>query len=503
MKRLVFNLLFLICVCSCSTVRSIPSGFFINTKPTLDCIVEDLQNKKIVMLGENHAILNEEIFLLNNFKTLYDAGVRYLFTEGVMPSYLNPSDKNYFFFMFNPWVGANWKYEMVELYVKINNFNQNLPFEDRIKMIVPELGRIEVDSSDPSAFSEFINYRDDYAFNTIIKTLSESKTEERALILYGAGHADASNIDLNRNSLGKKLKNYYKDKFSNYCWYTNDWYFNSWIYNNSDWKDLFKESRVILAESMKNLTFPKDLNAFTGYILEPQSKYGTFYQYTPTPENLRYIFNKLKYYEQNIKDIENDKTFEITNNRYQYLISIYILKYYYGSNFEYDFWTKNKEENRLINALEKLYQYAFTPDKNPEDFVINKYSSVEKERLHQYYINSGIMDSLITKNLKIISEEQLKKIIELNSQEAWGTYWLAYVKTEKLEYQEALNYWMKFFELEISRSMEVYPLALSMAIKCAEKINNIETVKKYKTELSEIGNEHSFNVNGYSYSGYF
>ena len=74
-------------LCSCSRITSIVDDFILNrinkalpsAQNAVDFLVDRLESQKIVMIGENHPYANEELFLSENIKKLYDAGVRCFF----------------------------------------------------------------------------------------------------------------------------------------------------------------------------------------------------------------------------------------------------------------------------------------------------------------------------------------------------------------------------------------------------------------------------------------
>jgi hypothetical protein len=106
-----------------------------NSKNAIDTILNELQQCKIIAIGEEHTRVNEQLFLADNIEALYNAGVRYIFAEG------GGSDElieNYAFLMFYPWLNSGWRYETLALYDAVKNFNDALPLDDKILIISPE-----------------------------------------------------------------------------------------------------------------------------------------------------------------------------------------------------------------------------------------------------------------------------------------------------------------------------------------------------------------------------
>jgi hypothetical protein len=48
----------------------------LSAQNAVDFLVDSLERQNIIMIGENHSYVNEELFLSQNIKKLYDAGVR-------------------------------------------------------------------------------------------------------------------------------------------------------------------------------------------------------------------------------------------------------------------------------------------------------------------------------------------------------------------------------------------------------------------------------------------
>jgi hypothetical protein len=62
----------------------------------IDAIVDELQRRRIVAIGEHHDRVNEQLFLAGNIQALYNAGVRYIFVEGAPPLV---EDERYFYYV--------------------------------------------------------------------------------------------------------------------------------------------------------------------------------------------------------------------------------------------------------------------------------------------------------------------------------------------------------------------------------------------------------------------
>jgi hypothetical protein len=47
-------------------------------------ILNALAQNKLVFIGEDHALVNEELFMAENLQAFYDAGLRFLIREGAV-----------------------------------------------------------------------------------------------------------------------------------------------------------------------------------------------------------------------------------------------------------------------------------------------------------------------------------------------------------------------------------------------------------------------------------
>ena len=79
---------FLFLIISCKTKFDLR-----NEKDAAVQVVQDIQTKKIIFLGNNHNGAVPTFFLTENLKKFYDAGVRYLFLEGDNDNYISEPEK--------------------------------------------------------------------------------------------------------------------------------------------------------------------------------------------------------------------------------------------------------------------------------------------------------------------------------------------------------------------------------------------------------------------------
>jgi hypothetical protein len=326
-------------------------------KESITTLLEELEHKKILFIGEDHIIINEELFLAENLQKFYDTGVRYIFVESNPDlDIFIPGSKNYYFLLFYPWIIAGWKYETQSLQQAILAFNAKLPEADRIKILSPEP---YINSMD--IYKDILNYRDSNGAETIINIMDKTDNTVKALIFYGSGHAnikieknyinELSNIKYDWMPLAYRLKKHYEDNFASYRF--------AYIPNNI--KKYVSESSFILTE---NIHAVKIINAirknprYDGFIVEREGISGSFYQYNPTDENLQFILNMVEDYALYNQNAVPDTAYMPFDAQDQFLMGLYYLKLYFSDKFDYDFW-KIGVSTTLITALASLKEYAF------------------------------------------------------------------------------------------------------------------------------------------------
>jgi hypothetical protein len=153
----------------------------IASETAIDAVIENYKNTKIILLGEEHATVNEQLFVAGNIQKLHDAGFRYLFLEGGAntDNYLPGSD-GYNFIIFYPWMNAGWRYEDILLFQAIDTCNSTLPENEKIIFAEP-------DSNDEYYYDktvQWMNIRDSSAAETIIGIMDNVLLYARALIIY-------------------------------------------------------------------------------------------------------------------------------------------------------------------------------------------------------------------------------------------------------------------------------------------------------------------------------
>jgi hypothetical protein len=520
-----------------------------NSKSVIDVILKELQNSKIIAIGENHNIINEELFIADNIQALYNAGVRYIFTESSSDSTALPTGETYWFPMFYPWMAAGWRFEEIALYQAVSDFNNTLPADDKIQVLCFE--------SVPDSITDFAqrwNMRDSSSAEGIIKTMDTASDETKAIIYYGAAHTTTdvykqisipsfSDSKFEWLPLGYLLKNHYGNDFQSYLY---DAYHDKDFIISSKYQ--LNEPRIVLVKNIPiaNIPLLKDglalfaSNAeydigFDGYIVDLKPMYSSFYQYNPTNENLSFIFKTVEDYalksrpDNNYIPFEPEENiirglkfyFENVSKNYDYtspdttyfvqadpqggfMLGLYYLKLYFGDKFDYNFW-KTGTSKSLFSALTELKDYAFA-NNDPSEYVQTNFDRDTVILYHEYmFLSNIIFFNEQRKTAKYIQESYLLEAREIFPEDLWPLYWLGFVATEKEQWEKGLTYFQELFSYDLAFSMESLPLAYQKAALCAVKTGKSMVAEEYNSMASAIYNEYNIVVdkNRNSYVGYF
>jgi len=479
----------------------------IASETAIDAVIEDFKNANIILLGEySHSTVNEQLFVANNIQKLYDAGFRYLFLEGgANPANYLPGSDRYNFVMFYPWINAGWRYEEMLLFQAIDACNSTLPEKEQIKVIFAE-----PDSNDEYYYDknvEWMNLRDGSAAETIIGIMDSVPRDTKALIIYGGAHGslaiekkppDQFKRKYNWLTVAYRLKEHYGESFLSYMFFY------------SDAIDFLTESKLVLSKNIHsaNLAVGYYKKRYDGFIVEPKKLNGTYYQYNPTNENLKYIFDyidKVGNYALDNRDAFrnafSDTTYMPFDSQGQFLMGLYYLKMYFGDKFDYAFF-RSGSSKELLTALNELKAYAFTGG-SPSDYIkIN----IDHDSLMLYH--KYMADTLISeftdgrKSVKGIREDYLSEAYELFPEDLWALYWLGFTATEKKQYAKALYFFHTLFKTELASCMEILPLTYRKAALCAGKLKDKALEVEYNAIADSLYNEFGINVEGSTYAGY-
>ena len=434
------------------------------------------------MIGEDHTCVNEELFLSENIKKLYDAGVRYFFFEGgAIVENARPGDSGYNFYMFYPWMAAAWRYEEILFYQSLLDFNSTLPYKDQIKFIIPQ-----------TILSDNLNERDSSNFENITRIMDNVEENTKAIALFGGGHASTK---VRRNfigsqrekydwiTLGYRLKQYYGKSFSSYN-------FRLLLED-----DLLLEPKFLPDKTVNGVFNELDIGGFDGFIVDKE-KQGTFYQFNPTDENIKFIFSLVYNYALNQQGETFDKPFQFLDPQGQFMMGIYYLKLYYGDNFNYDFWRISSAQD-LLSSLDDLKLWIFADDEPSQRLAVD--FEYDKIALYHNYLNKSWVDNsggLLDAGFGFVRESYLIKANETFPDDIWSLYLLGFIATERKQYEKALNYFQALFRSKLAACMDQLPFAYKMAAYCASMINNNGLEQEYTYMANVLTNE--FNINVYN-----
>lgn len=507
-KGFCFFVLFIIMLTSCKRIFNLSHDI-----SPVDKIIDDLQNKKVIFIGENHSDVYPVIFMTENIQKFYDMGVRYLFLEGGCPRLRqNYTEDNYSFVVGNPCINMGWKYEYYCFEEVVLRINQN-NLSDQLQVIFPEEDIIEFNHSSNEGLAKWMNYRDSYIQKNIIDVLEKSNKEDKAIVFYGSAHGKKYIQKWNENGFewkttGSYLYDYYKDLFTNYK--------IDYIYPTYQWcYKLNDENLVCLSEKNKQILFKNDeqySRAYDNICLTKNIIYGVPYSYVPTKENLLFLLKKAKELsnEQTMVKEDNSSLSKILNKETFVLINYY-LKYLFGDYYDYDL---TNSEKTMQYAIAKLEKECYS-GKNPCDFVCVNYKLEELEKYMFYLFSEGVVETYCSedysKNTKEINfilrnMTQAKKI---NTRDIWPQYWISYFKTEKAiksdkkkDYQKALLSWNELLQNDLLYASPVLKISYEKMILCENKIGNFEKQKFYQEKERNVRNDVDFDYGVYKNFGF-
>lgn len=475
-----------------------------NSPDAATVIEEEIREREIIFIPEEHTVINPILFLKENIKAFYGAGVRYLFLEGGFPPL--PGSENYRFPIFYPWSLVGWKYEVVELAEAINELNSSLPERDKLQVVLAEAGNTVPTTFEASQAPMLINERDHYAYKRIQGFLENAEKGAKAIVFYGGAHGSKeTSIQENRGGgvlpfdwkpLGVYLEERYKDRYL-----ATDYKYAIQFSPKQATMErpfLVDKQKYVPSKALARCSTYQWENKYEAVILEKEPKYGLGYQFVPNDENLRVIFNSLRRIDRSFKEVVRKSQ----NMRFQplgqYLAGIYYLKLYFGEHFDYSLW--NPQE-KLSIALDRLEEYAFSPDKSPSKLVVTqKHSS---EAFYDYcrlmylsgidrYIGDegsrGVPSSQIT--------ESLQEAIQVFPNDLWAVYWLAYIHTVGGEFKKALTECELIMSNPLGGCMETLPRVYQMASRCALELGQKEISDHYRRIAHDLRNEYDIEVDG-------
>jgi len=479
-------------------------------KPTFDLrmekdaaeqIVEDIKNKKIVFIGNDHNGAFQALFLKENLSTFYNAGVRYIFLEGDANHYLTEHE-DYYFNFYPAWAGFGYRYEEVLFGDEIQKINK-LYKEDPITVIFPEEGLIVTENEwkDDTLLN---NIRDKYIQQKIIETMDN--TDSKAIILYGNAHGLKKTEVSNPSSknpywtrLGFYLDNHYGSEFCTYYFYPYSTdkrkkvLYSKASENNIECKSLSEENINLL------IKIENSERDYDHYCLYKKWIHAVPIYYVPTEENLKYMLSffldgKLLY----------DKKIDVLSKKSGQLFALYYLKYHLGERFDYDY---RYSDEQLRVALEKLRnEDLVTLPYNLEELEF--YNYLLTEWISSYVCDHAVAINYIDRDLSFFLDK-MSQAQKINSRDIWPQYWIAYFRTEKAsssgkktDYQKAMDEWEKLFQNDLFYASPIIGIAYKKMALCAEKTDNEDKALIYKQKENDVNPLLGIDFEYYKYFGW-
>ncbi len=482
MKKSILLFSFLFLLISCKTTFNLQ-----NEKNADEQIIECLQSKKIVFIGENHSTVFPILYMTQNMENFYNAGLRYLFLEEEGDGFFPVGNyDNYRLWVVPPWCTFGWKYEYHLMELEVARINQLHP-DDPIKVIFPEK---DVNwPEDMSDAVKVLNARDAQAQKTIIQIMDNAKPEDKAIIFYGSAHGMKNpscyyGKDLWYTS-GYYMNNHYGEQYASFIVYEliNDNHTKVNYGKNSDFKILSdKYLRYELSEEY--------LSNYDFFCATNKRIYGIINPYITTDYNLQAIYNFIAGF-----DVKKQTPYRARELSY-FALAISYLKYSFGDYFPFSF-----EENNLTEALAFLNKSVFQSGKTPSSFCkkLPSYSIEEWEKYAEYLFSYGWLEDYIygyyMENEKMGKKAcdyiiyNMKEAIKMNPQDPWPQYWLAYFTNEKADYskkksdyEKAIAEWESFLNHEAAFASPGLLTAYDRLSINYSKIGNEEKSHYYKNK---------------------
>ncbi len=499
MKKLILLLIVFLLLTGCKTTYNLQKS-----KNANEQILEAIQQKKIVFIGETHTTVFPILYMTQNMEKFYEAGVRYLFLEedGDGFSFTDGSYDNYKIHIVPQWCTYAWKYEYHLMEKEIARINQLHPGAP-INVIFPEEGVVWPENMDDVA--AVLNARDMQSHKAIIETIDGAKPEDKAIIFYGDGH-------------GSKLP----DNYWNYegLWYPTGYYLNKyygdqyvafdiWHLRNNDYTKVNygRDSNFKILDE-KYLS-EKILSAYDYFCVTDQRIYGITYPYIPTDENIKAVFNI-------VRNFNNDKTDPLYEfNVVEVGFAISFLKYYFGDLFPFSY-----EKNNLAEALRILDEKVFCGRQPPSAHCVDlpSFTMTEWERYAEYmfsylWLEDYLLDNIDTAKMQKKAAgyviNNMKHAVKMNPNDIWPKYWLAYFKTEKAklsnrksDFKSALLEWYKFFNEDSAYTCPALLQAYRRIAYCYSELGDKAYEQLYLKKAENLAEIFPFDIMNIYYFGY-
>lgn len=458
-------------------------------------IVEDIQNKKLIFLGDEHDWCFPTQFLANNLEIFYKAGIRYIFLEEKCGYYLKKPEQ-YDSFVYPAWGTWGFKQEYHVLTDEITKVNEKYK-TDPLIVVWPEENAVftEEDKDDTHII---LNKRDSTAQKVIIDVMDN--TEKKGLIFYGSAHGlkkptiwDSNSKEPYWTMMGVTLSQYFDNDF---CTYRFIPYYS--YGNNKVIYDKNGDCKAISEENLNNYSINNYKWKYNYYCLCPNYVFAVPEFYIPEERNIKYMFSLFK-----DTKIADDKKIDVWSKKSEQLLAIYYLKYHLGDKFDFD-WTKSEED--LYDSLKKVKE---------EDFQNLSYD-LKKMENYLSFLHSEITDYILNypKCLDFIEEDlrfylsDMEHAQKINPFDIWPQYWIAYLKTDKAlvtdkkkDYKTALQSWEELFKNNLFYASPIIKLAYEKASLCAEKTLEIEKKNFYYKKAQNVNFLLDIDFESYEYFG--
>ncbi|MCF0242325.1 MAG: hypothetical protein HUK25_06780, partial [Treponema sp.] len=445
-------------------------------KSTVSQIIEDLNNKKVIFIGENHDNIYPVLLITDNLNIFYNSGLRYIFLESGDDGVLSDSNlDSYSFDIVPPWTMYAWKYELHLLEEQIQLINSNNP-ADPIKVYWPEYNLAYPISENAT---EVLNFRDNNIQRYIIDILDDSKEQEKAIVFYGAGHGAKrpAKYAYGENSddwimLGCYLSDYYGEDYSSH-------YIS---YLEPEKLANAKSECVILSGKNLEMYVPaKDRDLYDYVSVSSNRTYGVTYPYIFSSENISFLQKEVQCFSDEFYLSEN-KWYNVKN-----LLALYYLKYWAEDYFDFSY----EGGNHLGDLLKSVDFSKITP--NSESLL----SLTELEDYMEVLYSYGLIEEYLynPKNDKRIDIvlSNVEKAELINEKDIWPKYWKAYFLTEQAlysdkesDYNKALSEWNVLLNNQLIYASPVLKLVYEKIAMCYEKVGNSQKKYFFRTKAENV-----------------
>ena len=495
----------------------------------LEEILEIFKTSDIVFIGgASHQLLNDKLFINSNLQHFYNAGVRYILTEGGGSTTQTPSDitlTQSFIRLFYPWDYVGVRYGANHLDDEVYLFNRDKNQQDEIRIIGLETGR---ENFIPGALNliDMYNYRSEYMANIAFEYIDNAALDEKILILAGGLHGQPEVIHNAWGSLetwkplGAYLRERYQDKYFSLLYLTLDENIKvdpsfQDLFNSNEWRGMANDQKLVtplnklrLAKILPTLGFS---DRFDSYIVDKSGIKGVMYGYALFDfDILSEVINQTKSLNAAISLLSKENRLDYSNPNIYYvardlLLNVYYLKLFFGDNFTYTFWNPRITLNEALSAFESK---IFSRDINIQDIMVFPIPSIETLRDYHDYMyyflslnENEFWDISIHGDYKSqinIIEPYFIKAENIFPYELWTKYWFATMFFKAGEYDSAYSYLQDILANSLVCSIQNLPEILDLSVRVSDRLDLHEQAIDYRNRMSALWNEHAIDVSKFS-----